>query len=116
MWTMRRRKLGFLMVTSLALTAMGCATEDSVQSLEKRVAALEEKQKAKATEDQDRQSKLENCVTVDANDAYWNYIQLNGKPVAGRPGVYTAALVQWDQAEKRKRDKIEECKLLYEPR
>jgi hypothetical protein len=75
-----------------------------------------DKQKANAIEDQDRQSKLENCVTVDADDVYWNYIRLNGRPVAGKPGEYTAAMVQWGKAEKQRRDNIEECKLLYGPR
>ena len=95
---------------------LGCATEESVQSLEKRVTALEEKQKDKATADQDRQSKLENCINIDAHEAYWSYIRLNGKEVAGKPGVYTAAAFQWNEAEKRNKDKIEECKLLYGPR
>ncbi|MGA3136686.1 MAG: hypothetical protein ABSC88_11900 [Terracidiphilus sp.] len=110
-------------LTVLSALVIGCASQDSVQSLENRVAALEEKQKAledkqkaKEAADQERQDKLEECVKIDADDVYWTYIRLNGKPVANKPGTYTAPQYQWDQAEKQKRDKIEECKLLYGPR
>src|ERR1039458_2931116 len=63
--------------------------------------------------DRDRQEKLENCVNFEADQVYWNYIQLNGKPVQGKLGTYTAAQYQWDHAEKMKTDKEEECRLLY---
>lgn len=103
--------------------AVGCATEDDQKNLEKRVAVLEEKQKASDEErrgreqaEHYRQEKLEGCVEIDADTVYWNYIKLNGKAVAGKPGMYTAAQYHWDQAEKMKRDKVEECKLLYGPR
>lgn len=106
-----------------SLLTLGCATEEDQKSLEKRVSALEEKQKAsdeqqRAREraDRDRQEKLENCVEVDANEVYWNYIKLNGKAVDAHPGQYRAPQSDWDHAEKIKRDKVEECKLLYGPR
>jgi hypothetical protein len=94
----------------------GCAKQESFDSLEKRVTALEEKQKSKETEAKDRQSKLEKCVTVDADEAYWTYVRLNGKAVAGQPGVYTAPQYVWNSADRQKKDKMEECKLLYGPR
>jgi hypothetical protein len=116
MWNEQIRRMCRLMLTAISLIASGCATQESVDSLEKRVAALEEKQKAKATEDQDRQSKLENCVKIDADAAYWEYIRLNGNPAAGKPGAYTAPQYVWANAENAKKEKIEECKLLYGPR
>ena len=97
--------------------------EDDQKSLEKRVSALEEKQKAideqqrtREQADRGRQEKLETCVEVDADEVYWNYIKLNGKPVAGKPGTYNAPQYVFDHAEKMKRDKVDECKLLYGPR
>jgi hypothetical protein len=94
----------------------GCGTEERVVNLEKRLAAVEEKQRAsedaqKAKED--RQSKLEAFIDIDADLEYWNYIKLNGKPVPGKPGIYTAPTYQWDEAQKRKKEKVEECKVLY---
>lgn len=76
-------------------------------------ALVEQKQKAKETAEATRQTDLETCVNVDADQAYWEYVKLNGKAVAGEPGVYTAPQFVWDRAEKEKKDKIEECKLLY---
>jgi hypothetical protein len=109
----KRRSAICLLITTFGPAIFGCATEESVQSLEKRVSALEEKQKAKAAEDQDRQSKLENCINVESDQKYWSYIELNGHPVSGKPGTYTAPGYVWDNAEKQKKDKVEECKLLY---
>jgi len=113
MWTKRYVAICSLLLIGLTQLATGCATQQSVQDLEKRVTALEEKEKAKATEDKDRQSKLEECVNVEADQSYWEYVRLNGKAVAGKPGTYTAPVFVWDAAEKQKRDKVEECKLLY---
>lgn len=95
---------------------MGCATQESVDALDKRVTALEQRQKTEDAVNQERQKNLESCVNVDAGVEYWNYIQLNGKPVTGKPGEYTAPQYVWDQAENRKKEKVGECKLLYGPR
>jgi 3-phenylpropionate/cinnamic acid dioxygenase small subunit len=103
-------------ISALFLIPLGCATQDQADGLEKRVAALEQKEKAKATADQDRQSKLESCVNVDADQEYWTYIRLNGKAVLGKPGQYTAFTSDWNEAARRKKDKIDECKLMYGPR
>lgn len=94
----------------------GCASEEKLQNLEKRVAALEQKQKESEKENSERQQKLENCVKNEADEAYWGYIRLNGAPVPNQPGTYRAPQFQWQEAARRKRDKIEECKLLYGPR
>jgi ribosomal protein L9 len=49
----------------MLLGTSGCATRDSVENLEKRVTALEQKQQAKESESKDRQSKLEqNSVSL----------------------------------------------------
>ncbi len=98
------------------LLTSGCATQDDEKALEKRVTAIEEKQRAKDNADSDRQDKLEHCVNIEADAVYWDYVKLNGKPVSGEPGTYTATQYHWDHAEKMKRDKVEECKLLYGPR
>lgn len=97
-------------------SSTSCATQDRVDALAKRVAALEEKQKAKETEAADRQTKLENCVNTEADRAYWNYVKLNGTPLTGKPGTYRASQYVLADAAKQKRDKLEECKLLYGPR
>jgi hypothetical protein len=113
---MHNKTIAILFVSVALVCPIGCATQESVQSLERRVAALEEKQKDKAAADQDRQSKLKNCIKVDADEEYWGYIRLNRKEVAGKPGRYTAPMYDWNEAEKKKKGKIEECKLLYGPR
>ncbi len=102
--------------TLLCSFIFGCATQDSVESLDKRITTLEQKEKSKDTAREARQTELETCVNVTADYEYWEYIRLNGKPVAGKPGTYTAPQYVWNNAEKEKKDKIEECKLLYGPR
>jgi hypothetical protein len=61
--------------------------------------------------DADRRQRLENCITTDANEAYWAFVRLNGKMKS--EGTYSAPQYVWDQARRQKLDKIEECKLLY---
>ena len=111
---------GPLLLILVALVWSGCASQERVGNLEKRLAELEEKQRAfeatqraKASDDEDRQRKLEACINIDADLEYWNYIKLNGKPIPGKPDTYTAATYQWDQAAKQKKEKVEECKVLY---
>lgn len=105
-----------LCLTVLSILPLGCASQDSVQALEKRVAALEQKQADKAASDKERQSKLEDCINLDAEHEYWEYIRLNGKKVAGQTGVYKASQYDWSEATRKKKDKVEECRLLYGPR
>jgi chromosome segregation ATPase len=112
----RRQCLLFVVAVLVLICFVGCATEESVQNLEKRLNALEQKQKATETAATERQQKLENCVKKDADEAYWSYIRLNGTAVPNEPGTYRAPQYQWQEAARRKRDKIEECKLLYGPR
>ncbi len=97
-------------VATVGLLLVGmssCATQQSVDQLEKRVAALEEKQKIKETELRDRREKLETCVTQDADAVYWDYVRLNGKPASGKADVYSAPQYVWNSAERQKKDKID---------
>jgi hypothetical protein len=112
-----------ILVALVLAGTVGCALQSDQNNLEKRVAALEVKQKAsderqKTRDDAQstRLEQLEGCVKYDADDVYWNYIKLNGTAVPGHPGQYRAPQSDWDHAERIKRDKIEECKLLYGPR
>lgn len=108
-----------LLLSVLTMGASGgCALYTDQEALQKRVTDLEEhmkkletEKKAAAQEDADRRQRLENCVTADANETYWNYIRLNGKIKS--EGTYLAPQYVWDQARRQKLDKIEECKLLY---
>jgi hypothetical protein len=72
---------------------------------------LEAERKVAEKDETDRRQKLENCVTVEADAEYWYYVRLNGKKKG--EGEYVAPQYVWDQARRRKMDKIEECKLLY---
>lgn len=105
-----------MIVAVFCSLSLGCATQESVQELDKRVTALEQKQKAKDAAIESRQTLLETCVNIDGDQVYWNYVKLNGKPVANKPGVYTAPQYVWNEAEKQKKEKVDECKLLYGPR
>jgi hypothetical protein len=76
-------------------------------------AKTEKAQKAAAEEDAEskRQTKVLDCQ-VNADKEYWDYIKLNGKPVAGKLGTYSAPTSTWDQARKRKDDAYKECMAL----
>jgi hypothetical protein len=102
-----------ILVFASALLLTGCADIERVQKLEARVDSLEKQLKGKNEAEAERQKNLENCVTVDAHDAYWDYVKLNGKPATNNPGAYSAPRYVWDLAQKQKDSKIEECKLLY---
>ena len=87
--------------------------KEKVQALEKKVERLEKKQEQDDEAVAERKKLLEFCVTVEADQEYWQYVKLNGNKVKGKIGVYTAPRWVWDEARKKKQDKIEECKLLY---
>jgi hypothetical protein len=69
--------------------------------------------KAKAEEEAEanRQTKVLGCQG-EADRAYWDYVKLNGKPLAGKPGTYSAPTSTWDQARRRKEDSYKECMAL----
>ena len=55
---------------------------------------------------------LNQCLS-DAEDDYWGYIKLNGKPVPGKLGAYHAPPYVWDDAAKREKAAVEECQIRY---
>jgi hypothetical protein len=100
------------------LSNIGCASykaqqdlRSRVQQLEKRVIKIEEQKETKAMLNSAREQLLETCILIDSEEEYWSYVRLNGKKIG--EGKYKAPTYIWDQARNRKRDKIEECKLLY---
>lgn len=100
------------MALSLVLLSglVGCQ-DPRVDQLEQRVSDLERSSKAASAADAERRQKLENCVEVDADDAYWRYVHLNAKK--GANDTWYGPQYMWESARKVKLDKIEECKLLY---
>jgi hypothetical protein len=112
------RRLHFLLIAIAAAASCGCALYTDQEALQKRVAdlegqvkKLEAEKKESAQMDADRRQRLENCITTEANESYWAFVRLNGKMKS--EGTYSASQYVWDQARQRKKDKIEECKLLY---
>jgi len=88
--------------------------DKEVAEEEKRAKAdTEERAKARAEEqDQEKQTKLEHCIEG-ADDVYWQDVKLNGQPVEGKPGTYTAPRYVWDDAEKKKKAIIDACYKKY---
>jgi len=106
-----------IVLVVIGLTLSGCATSSDhealirkVDALEKRVAELESAKKATKEANTLRDTALRGCL-AEAEEVYNAYIELNGKK--GADGYYSAPMYIYDEARKRKLDKIEECKLLY---
>ncbi|SRR6266496_142737 len=72
---------------------------------EKREAEQEARSKTEV-EAAGNEAALDSC-TDEAEDEYWSYVKLNGQPVTGKPGVYTAPQYIWDDAAKRKKAALE---------
>jgi hypothetical protein len=89
---------------------VGCQ-DPRVDKLELRVSDLERSSKAASAADAERRQKLESCVEIDADAAYWNYVHLNARK--GANDTWSGPQYMWETARKMKLDKIEECKLLY---
>jgi hypothetical protein len=79
-------------------------TESRVADLEKRVAELEKK----VSEDNE---KLAACV-ASANSDYDNFVAVNSS-APNKKGIYTTPVSLLDFAERKKANKIQECKLLW---
>jgi outer membrane murein-binding lipoprotein Lpp len=99
-------------------TLSGCALSTDEEALQKKVTELDERVKKLEAEKQaaaqieaSRRQRFETCISVDADEAYWAYMRINGTKKAG--DTYFAPQYVWDQARRQKMDKIEECKLLY---
>lgn len=68
----------------------------------------EKKEEADKQAIEDRKMSFLSCE-AEADTTYWNYVKLNGKEVAGKPGAYSAPTFIWTAAEKRKSDALAEC-------
>lgn len=75
----------------------------------KKKASDEERQ---FTEKEANARELSECLLQVESD-YWSYIKLNGNPVPGKAGTYTARISTWNIADKNKKDAIEECHRRY---
>jgi hypothetical protein len=87
-----------------------------VATLEKKLAAIEEKAEEKA--EKSRAQKLDLALCLDqAEDAYWHYIELNGRKKRGPDGlwkgVWTAPMATWNQAAQDKANAISQCNALH---
>jgi hypothetical protein len=105
----------FLLISLLALSVgigrfPGCG-HTRTEDLEQRVSALEKNLETVQKRYAERETKLEDCVTVDAENAYWEVLQSKGKVES--PGVYRAPRSVWREARKKRDRKIQECKLLW---
>jgi hypothetical protein len=114
-----RRPCMFVIIVTLLCN--GCALYTDQESLQKKVTELDQRVKkletekqAAVQEDASRRLQFQTCVTVDADEAYWSYVRINGTKKDA--DTYFAPQYVWDQARRQKLDKIEECKLLYGPR
>lgn len=55
-----------------------------------------------------RKISLNSCLD-DADTVYWTYVELNGTLVDKEEGTYKAPRYVWDEAEKRKKAKEDQC-------
>ena len=106
------RSVGLVAVLSLA----GCQ-DTRVINLEKRVDHLEqavhhlEADRARTVDDESaRRAKLETCV-AEANAEFQRNLVRNG--TRARDGSYNVPVPVLAEMQRQKRDKIEECRLLY---
>jgi len=87
--------------------------KEAAEEEKKAKAEAEGRAKARAEQqDQEKQTKLEKYID-DADDVYWQHVKLNGQPVEGKPGTYTAPRWVWDDADKKKKTIIDACYKKY---
>jgi hypothetical protein len=106
----------FLVPATLALCTVACqdprvpALEQRVTNLEQRTLQLEAQHNADANQESQRREDLRTCI-ANANAQYQSDIQSNGikngRDTVSVPVTVMAAM------DRRKQQKIEECKLLY---
>lgn len=80
--------------------------EKEAQRIHERVLAEQEYNAQK-----EKQARLEQCV-ASADDVYWRYMKYNAVEIED-DGTYTATQSTWNEAQKRKDNKLEECYKLY---
>lgn len=78
------------------------------QKHDNAVLAEIEKQQAKDDAEAERKTKVLGCQ-IRGDDAYWEYVKLNGEKVPGKKDVWSASDSVWSNARKRKQDTYDEC-------
>lgn len=78
-------------------------------------AERESEKEALAQASQQRDLSFQSCSS-EAQSSYWSYVKLNGREIPGKPGTYTAPVVVWNIADKRKAEELAECHRQYDPR
>jgi hypothetical protein len=105
--------LAILLIPALAVSyyfvVVLPSNERAKLQLEKDKYEAEKKERAEREEQKKDNDILFGSCTVDADSAYWSYVKLNGKPVPGKAGTYSAPMHIWDAAEKRKSNALAEC-------
>lgn len=82
------------------------------QKYEEQKKEKREKEEKEKVEAESRETQFQLCVDS-AEQEYWNYVKLNGKPVPGKLSTYTAPMYVWNEAEKKKKESLAECHRRY---
>jgi len=108
-----------LIIICVAILAVGIvwsqlAKQDSIEKQvemkidqENKVLELEREKEKKATEIENSNKLLINMCINEAEDSYWNYLELNG--TGKRDKGVTAPNYIWDTAKEDKKDAIDLC-------
>jgi len=104
-----------LLVIVLCLPIAACqnkpdARDVKIAALEQRIAKLETAEKASSQADTQRRIQLQGCLR-DADSWYESNIRLNATSTSKKS--FSVPLPAMQQALNVKRDKVEQCKLLY---
>jgi len=73
----------------------------------------EAEEQAVARSVDERKSAFRQCE-IEVEDSYLGYVKLNGKPVPGKPGIYSASIAIWGEADKKKAQALAECHRRYD--
>jgi hypothetical protein len=84
--------------------------EQRVTHLEQSVQQLQVERNKQDKDDEDRRTKLENCV-ADANAEFQRNLVSNG--TRARNGSYNVAVPVLTEMQRQKQGKMDECRLLY---
>lgn len=76
--------------------------------------ALQQQQIELQKQEKTRRAAFLAACRAEAEEKYNTYIQLNGREVPGKPGVYSAAQDVWDRAAEERKAHIDECVRLAE--
>jgi|ERR1019366_776084 hypothetical protein len=110
------KSISVLVVLILLLVTTGCQ-DKRVAPLEQRVGELEVKvkllevQQAKSADEKSQKEFVFKACVQNANDEYYQDVKANGTRT--KNGAYDMPVVTAHEIDRRKQQKIEECKLLY---